>query len=96
MCPTVWKLSPNTVRLARTAVYLLYAVEAGAVLTILPWTPLWERGRPLWQSLGLERLLEAHLMRGLVTGIGIALLVDALIETICLGLGRHGRRGGLP
>ena len=90
-CPTVLKLSTATVRLARAAVYLLYAVEAGAVLIVAPWTPLWERGRPVWQSLGLERLLEAHAMRGFVTGVGVALVLDALIETLRLGFGRRGR-----
>ena len=55
-------------------VFIVYCTSVGVILTMLPWSPAWERLLTLlpWASL---RFLENPWARGLVTGFGVVHLV---------------------
>lgn len=60
--------------------FAAYALEAGLVLLVMPWSELWERnyfGNAL-PSLGA--FLRNNFVRGGVTGIGVLTVVAGLAE----------------
>ena len=61
--------------------YLLYCVEAGIFLSLVPWSRLWVRGA--FQQLPAVRrfLLSGHL-RGGVTALGVLMLVVGLVDFV--------------
>ncbi len=51
--------------------FVIYCLEAGLFLVVLPWTPTWERlGLLLLPIGGLEIPFAEAWLRGLVTGFG--------------------------
>jgi hypothetical protein len=76
----VFKLPPSIVQFARLCVYLLYCLEAGGVLMLAPWTDFWANNAIIQSSQLTETLLGSVLVRGCVSGVGMALVVNALAD----------------
>ncbi len=49
----------------------MYLIEAGFLLVMAPWTPLWDRNyfAAIWPW--LEVAMRNHFVRGAVTGVGL-------------------------
>jgi hypothetical protein len=69
---------------ARTLLVLevLFFVELGVMLAVLPWTPLWKHNPILNSSLPLRQLAESGFVRGLVTGLGLVNLWIAIQDAV--------------
>ena len=59
-------------------VYVLFCIELGLALIILPWTSYWFSDGWVVQWPGLSSILQTGFIRGAVSGLGIL--------DICLGL----------
>ena len=71
-------------------IYLAYFVEVGLLLLVVPWSPYWERNyfMQLWPQ--LEPVIQNHLLRGAVSGLGVINLWAAMSELAGLfGLRSH-------
>lgn len=52
-------------------VEVIFFVELGMLLVVLPWTPLWTDNALLASHYSLRELLSAGWLRGAITGIGL-------------------------
>ena len=59
-------------------IYVLFCIELGLVLIVLPWTDYWFTGTGLLHWPTLHRLLQEGFVRGAVSGLGFL--------DICLGI----------
>ena len=69
----------------RHLVYVLYCLEAGAFLVVAPWSRLWEHNYFLETVPSLMAIAVHPALRGLVSGLGLALFlqgIEALVEAI--------------
>ena len=66
------------------ALVVLYFVEVGLVLVIVPWTQFWDRNYFLEAWPKLEAALTSPAIRGVVTGVGVVSLWAAVMETASL------------
>lgn len=57
---------------------ILFCLELGLFLLVLPWTLVWERNYFLYRFPELGRLLLNHYVRGAVSGIGLVDIVVAV------------------
>ena len=76
------KIPASTVRFARLCVYLLYCLEAGFLLMLAPWSDIWTENRLFQSSALLETVVTSAAFRGLVTGVGLALVLNALSDIV--------------
>ncbi len=53
------------------ALYILYCVEIGMFLAVVPWTEIWERNLLLAYFPLLRPLYVNHYVRGAVSGLGV-------------------------
>ena len=66
-------------RLNRVLV-VVYLVEVGLVLIVVPWTRFWDRNYFVESLPLLEPLLTSHAVRGAVSGFGIVSLGVAAVD----------------
>ncbi|MFQ5926187.1 MAG: hypothetical protein ACE5MH_02000 [Terriglobia bacterium] len=59
-------------------VLILFILELGLFLVVLPWSSLWERNYFLYRYPGLAPWLLNHYLRGAITGLGFADIAAAL------------------
>ena len=52
-------------------VYVLFCIELGLVLVVLPWLPLWSDNAFLAHLPSARRILEHGFLRGAISGLGI-------------------------
>lgn len=57
---------------------ILFCLELGLFLLVLPWTLVWERNYFLYRFPELGRLLLNYYVRGAVSGIGLVDIVVAV------------------
>ncbi|HOG29368.1 MAG TPA: hypothetical protein PKX99_07100 [Thermoanaerobaculia bacterium] len=65
-------------------VFMAYFVEAGLVLLVVPWSPLWERNYFVQAWPALAGVAHSSLCRGAVSGLGIVSLWAAMAELSAL------------
>lgn len=51
--------------------FILFCLELGAFLLLLPWSPLWEHNYFLFRYPGLEPWLLNNHLRGAISGLGL-------------------------
>lgn len=56
-------------------VFILFCLEVGLFLVLLPWSSLWERNYFLYRYPGLAPWFLSHYVRGAISGLGFADLV---------------------
>lgn len=71
--PAPEKASRSTVWLHRLSLvlFVIFCIELGMLLTVLPWTPVWVNNGLLAQHPLLKSILEGNFVRGLVSGVGL-------------------------
>jgi hypothetical protein len=74
--------------------FAAYFLEAGFILTVAPWSAVWERNRFVAQRPRLERVLQSPYARGGVTGVGVITALAGLAELGSVFASRARRGGG--
>jgi hypothetical protein len=75
--------SPNRwVQRTWLVVFVLFCLEVGIILTVLPWTKVWNDntlllGHPVWRN-----LLMQHFVRGAVSGLGLVDIWMGIAEAV--------------
>jgi hypothetical protein len=75
----------------RFLLYVLYCVEGGLFLTIVPWTWMWPQNYFFARFPWLGEVGMRPVTRGLVSGLGVALALHGASEIL-----RSALRGGRP
>src|SRR5512142_1538066 len=67
------QVSRATVWLHRISwvIFVMFCVELGLLLTVLPWTHLWTNNSLLALHPTLKAVLHDNFVRGLITGLGV-------------------------
>ncbi len=60
--------------------FAAYFLEAGFILTVAPWSGVWEHNRFTDSRPRLEAMLQSPYARGGVTGVGVITALAGLIE----------------
>lgn len=68
----VVKVSRATIWLHRISlvVFVIFCIELGMLLAVLPWTPIWVNNGLVVAHPLLKSILQGNFVRGLVTGFG--------------------------
>jgi hypothetical protein len=71
--PVDAKLSRTSVWLHRLSliIYVIFCIELGMLLTVLPWTRVWTDNSLLASHLSWRALVQDNFVRGVVTGVGL-------------------------
>jgi hypothetical protein len=62
--------------------YILFSLEFGIVLIVLPWRDSWENNYLLYLYPALRRVVENTFLKGAVLGLGIANLIIGVQELV--------------
>jgi hypothetical protein len=63
-------------------VYIIYSLEVGSFLILIPWYPFWENNYLLFKCPGLRPFLASPYVKGAVLGLGIVNLIIGLHEIV--------------
>jgi hypothetical protein len=62
---------PIWVQRLKLVIFVLFSVELGMLLVVLPWTPVWTHNSLVISSPDLRDILHHYFTRGAVTGLGL-------------------------
>ena len=68
---------------------ILYLLEAGLILIVLPWTRFWDRNYFMGINQYLEMALTNPILRGVVSGVGIVSFSAGALEIVTLLIRRR-------
>ena len=71
--------------------FAAYFLEAGFILTVAPWSSIWEHNRFVETRPALEAVVQSPYARGGVTGVGVLTALAGLAELGSLIKSRTGR-----
>jgi hypothetical protein len=74
----------GSVSLLRRLLFIAYFIEVGVVLTLMPWSILWERNYFLIVLPGLQDAFTNNFVRGAVSGLGVVNLWAGLADLATL------------
>ena len=60
--------------------FAAYFLEAGFILTVAPWSAMWEHNRFVEQRPSLAALVQSPYARGGVTGVGVLTALAGVAE----------------
>jgi hypothetical protein len=63
-------------------VFVLFCLEVGIILTVLPWTRLWTDNSLLLPYPAIKDFLNHNFVRGLVSGLGLVNLWMGVVEAV--------------
>lgn len=63
-------------------VFVLFCLEVGIILTVLPWTRIWSDNSLLLGHLQLREFLMRDFVRGLVSGLGLIDIWMGIAEAV--------------
>ncbi len=63
-------------------VFVLFCLEVGIILTVLPWTRLWTDNSLLMSFPALKEFLNHHFVRGVVSGLGLVDIWMGVAEAV--------------
>ena len=63
-------------------IFVLFCLEVGIMLTVLPWTRIWAENSLLLRHLKLREFLMSNFVRGLVSGLGLIDVWMAIAEAV--------------
>jgi hypothetical protein len=67
---------------ALSILYILYSLEVGVALLILPWLSLWENNYLLYLYPRIRPLVANPFLKGAVLGLGIANILIGIHEVV--------------
>ena len=68
---------------------ILYLLEAGLTLIVLPWTQFWDRNYFMGMNGSFEMALTNPILRGVVSGVGIVSFSAGVLEIVTLLIRRR-------
>jgi hypothetical protein len=68
--------------LLRRTLYIVFFIEIGLLLVVLPWSPYWERNYFVALYPALEMLLTNDFVRGAVSGLGLLNIAAGLTQIL--------------
>lgn len=75
---------------------VIYYVEAGLLLLVVPWSAFWERNLFVERIPWLGAALTNHFVRGAISGVGVICLAAAIIELTAFVVSRFQAPGPDP
>ena len=63
-------------------VFVLFCLEVGIILTVLPWTHLWTDNALLMGFPALKEFFSHNFVRGLVSGLGLVDIWMGVVEAV--------------
>ena len=63
-------------------VFVLFCLEVGIILTVLPWTRLWTENSLLLGFPAVKAFINNGFVRGLVTGLGLVDIWMGVVEAV--------------
>jgi len=79
------------IRTLSRLLFAAYFLEAGFILTVAPWSALWEHNSFTEARPALEAFLQSPYARGGVTGVGVITALAGLVELGSLVIARARR-----
>ena len=86
------------IRTLSRLLFAAYFLEAGFILTVAPWSALWEHNKFVEARPALEAVLQSPYARGGVTGVGVITALAGLVElgSLVMARARRGSRDTTP
>ena len=75
---------------------VLYLLEAGLVLIVLPWTQFWDRNYFMGMNGPLEMTLTDPILRGVVSGVVVVSFAAGVFEIASILTQRRAERSAAP
>ena len=76
---------------------ILYLLEAGLILVVLPWTEFWDRNYFIIAMNGpLEMAVTNPIARGVVSGFGMVFFVAGVLEVVAVLIRRRSEQVATP
>ena len=75
---------------------ILYLLEAGLVLIVLPWTQFWDRNYFMGMNGPLEMTLTDPILRGMVSGVGVGSFAAGVLEIASILIQRRAEQSAAP
>ena len=63
-------------------VFVLFCLEVGIILTVLPWTRIWAENSLLLGHPQIHEFLQQNFVRGLISGLGLIDIWMGIAEAI--------------
>lgn len=73
---------------------VIYYVEAGLLLLVVPWSAFWERNLFVERVSWLGEVGTNHFVRGAISGVGVVCLAAAVVELTTFVWSRFQTRRG--
>ena len=83
-----------TIRLISRVLFAAYFIEAGLLLTFVPWSGFWDRNYFAEVIPLVGALVRASAFRGAVTGVGVITALAGVVELAGLFAGVRAPAGG--
>jgi hypothetical protein len=77
--PTRWQLWRGRIFLV---IFVLFCLEVGIILTVLPWTRIWTENSLLMGFPQIRELLMYDFVRGLISGLGLVDIWMGVAEAV--------------
>lgn len=71
---------------------ILYLLEAGLILIVLPWTQFWDRNYFMGMNGSFEMALTNPILRGVVSGVGIVSFAVGVLEIVAILIRRRSEQ----
>lgn len=68
---------------------IVYFIEAGLFLLVIPWYPFWEHNWFVLSASWGSALAQSGYVRGAISGVGLLLVLYGLVELLSLFVGRR-------
>lgn len=68
---------------------IVYFIEAGLLLLVVPWSPFWEHNWFVLGSSWASAFAQSGYVRGAISGVGLLLVLFGLVELLSLFIGRR-------
>lgn len=75
---------------------IVYFIEAGLLLLVVPWSPFWEHNRFVQAWEWSSAIAQSGYVRGGLSGIGLLLVLAGLVELLSLFIGRRQAADLIP
>lgn len=75
---------------------ILYLLEAGLILIVLPWTQFWDRNYFMAMTGSFEMALTNPILRGVVSGVGIVSFAVGVLEIVAILIRRRSEQFDTP